>query len=397
MSALKVSFCRMSLLQIILIIGIILTAGCLPGGDCTSNEECPSAHYCQKDMGDCLGAGTCEIKPVGCPEILAPVCGCDGVTYENDCFAAEAGVNVSYEGECLEAQCWDNTMCKDDEYCLLEDCGIKSGLCTPRPEACPDVWDPVCGCNGRTYGNACEAAMAGVTVDYEGECGPGYCWGNEMCDENEYCLFEPCAIETGICVPRPEICPLYFDPVCGCDGNTYGNDCEAAAAGVSVDYPGTCKPVVQECTSSATCTAANEYCAKQSGDCDGQGICRLKPEACYDVWDPVCGCDGNTYGNDCEAAAAGVNIRYEGECEPQPCWSDSMCESGEYCVFQPCSIETGYCAAIPEACIDIYQPVCGCDMITYSNACYAAMAGISVLHEGPCLLTNIMTACVGLF
>lgn len=38
-------------------------------------------------------------------------------------------------------------------------------------------------------------------------------------------------------------------------------------------------------------------------------------KACYKIYKPVCGCNGETYSNDCMAAKAGVTTWTDGPCE----------------------------------------------------------------------------------
>src|SRR3972149_3477866 len=68
---------------------------------CFSNLNCNSGYYCKKPEGSCYSTGFCSVRPDSCTFEYLPVCGCNGLTYSNECVAAQSGVSVAYQGECV--------------------------------------------------------------------------------------------------------------------------------------------------------------------------------------------------------------------------------------------------------------------------------------------------------
>lgn len=163
--------------------------------ECNDSSDCHDGELCyQGEPYDCIPKGTCGAMDAAgegaCEKLLGygwngtecvSLSGCSCTGADCDKLYSGPGSCAAAHEQCLPPDGSEGSMCggfagfgcDSDLFCDYGDhCGAgdQSGVCTAVPDNCTTAWAPVCGCDGVTYGNTCNAHQAGVSVVHLGEC-----------------------------------------------------------------------------------------------------------------------------------------------------------------------------------------------------------------------------------
>lgn len=161
-------------------------------------------------------------------------------------------------------------------------------------------------------------------------------------------------------------------PVCGTNGVTYKSTCELNCNGVGFAYAGACNGGIVG--------GGNSTGGNTGGSAPSQGPIRCVNQ-CLGQFQIVCGSDGVTYQSPCHLAC--TNSAYvvvsQGSCQSNPPTGPIFGGGNPPPSNDPCVCSTNF------------SPVCGSDGNTYSNACFATCAGVTVSSNTVC--QNCSNAC----